>query len=422
MSKKILALLMVILVAALLAPSLAFAVEVSLTLSSNTASPGEQVTASGTADADEFVSIKVLDGAKQIIVFDAIKSDAQGHYSKSFVVPPDCSSSTLTIVAGYGENVDSQVLTISGAGGGADAIAPDWPAGSALTASGISQADLTLTWTSATDNVGVTGYKVLKDGSFYTTVASGALTCKVTGLSSSTSYTFKVEAVDAAGNWSDTGPHVTAVTKSGSGSSGGGSSSVGSGSSALPAPGATGVATVPQSASTQLFSDVPASYWGSDVIAELSDLGYISGYPDGSFKPDNTITRAELATVLVKAFQLPVASGKVFDDTANHWAQNYIAGSYAAGIVSGYSESSFGPDDPVTREQIAVMIVKAAKISGATEDIPFADGDNTSAWAKDSLAAVVQNGIMKGYPDNTFAPKHQATRAEAVMVIANALK
>ena len=150
-------------------------------------------------------------------------------------------------------------------------------------------------------------------------------------------------------------------------------------------------------------------------------LGAISGYPDSTFKPDNTITRAEFATVLVKAFQLAPKEGRVFADTANSWAKDYISTAAAYNIVSGYSDSHFGLDDPVTREQIASMVVKASKLSPVNEEPSFTDSADISAWAKEAVATVVKGGIMKGNPDNSFRPGAYATRAEAVTVIVNAL-
>ena len=91
------------------------------------------------------------------------------------------------------------------------------------------------------------------------------------------------------------------------------------------------------------------------------------------------------------------------------------------GIVNGYDENTFGPDDTITREQMAVMIVKAAKLTPVPGDLSFADGHTISDWARESMAAAVQNGIITGYPDNTVRPQGNATRAEAVTVIMNAL-
>ncbi len=170
------------------------------------------------------------------------------------------------------------------------------------------------------------------------------------------------------------------------------------------------------------FSDVPASYWASSVIAEVYSLGCISGYPDGTFRPNKSITRAEFVTMLVKAFKLPVATSIFFDDTVRHWARDYIGTALHAGIATGYRAISFGPDDPITREQMAVMIAKAAKLKASVAESYFNDRGDSSAWARSALAAVAQFGMMMGYPDGSFHPRQQATRAEAVAAIVNALK
>lgn len=169
------------------------------------------------------------------------------------------------------------------------------------------------------------------------------------------------------------------------------------------------------------LSDIKG-HWAEKFITELVASGAIGGYPDGTFKPDQSISRAEFATILVKAFHLPEQTGKVFDDTAGHWAEKFIATAAAHGIVSGYSDTAFGPDDPITREQMAVMIVKAARLAENQNGKAFADADQVSAWARNAVATASQHQIINGYPDNTFRPQNSATRAEAVTVIIKALK
>lgn len=107
-----------------------------------------------------------------------------------------------------------------------------------------------------------------------------------------------------------------------------------------------------------IFSDI-SGHWAEEYIRQLQLNKSASGYPDGTFQADNFISRAEFVTMLVKSLQLSPKTGKVFVDTANHWAQNYIATAEDHGIVSGYDTTSFGPDNPITREQMAVMIIKA---------------------------------------------------------------
>jgi hypothetical protein len=154
----------------------------------------------------------------------------------------------------------------------------------------------------------------------------------------------------------------------------------------------------------------------------MVDQGVTRGYPDGTFKPDNNITRAEFAVLLVKAFTLGKKDGKIFADTANHWAKDDIATAASDGIVGGYDVERFGPDDLITREQMASMIVRAKKLPVTEESLSFADTGDISAWAKNALATATKYGLINGYPDNTVRPIGNATRAEAVTAIYNTLK
>ncbi|HCF50277.1 MAG TPA: hypothetical protein DER60_08350, partial [Syntrophomonas sp.] len=108
--------------------------------------------------------------------------------------------------------------------------------------------------------------------------------------------------------------------------------------------------------------------------------------------------------------------------TANHWAKKEIAIANALGIVTGYDANTFGPDDSITREQMAVMVVKAAKLTPETGSTTFADNSQISAWAVDAVATAFNNQLINGYEDNTYRPGKGASRAEAVTVILNALK
>jgi hypothetical protein len=161
-------------------------------------------------------------------------------------------------------------------------------------------------------------------------------------------------------------------------------------------------------------------HWAEKPIYELVALGAVSGYPDGSFKPDSSIMRAEFATILVQAFKLEARSGQTFADTAQHWAKDSISTAAAHGIVSGYSADSFGPDDLITREQMAVMISKAANLPAA-QGKSFSDSAQIADWAQAAVAAASSKNIISGYPDNSFRPKANAKRAEAVSVIIKAI-
>jgi len=165
-------------------------------------------------------------------------------------------------------------------------------------------------------------------------------------------------------------------------------------------------------------------HWAENLITRLVRLGSISGYPDGTFKPNNNITRGEFATILVETYGLTqkTGGGKTFKDTEQHWAKEYISIAASHGILKGYSDTEFGPDDKITREQMAVMIVNAAKAEQNAAATAFQDQDKVSSWAAEAVKAATKAGIIQGYPDNTFKPQNNATRAEAVTVILNSLR
>lgn len=170
----------------------------------------------------------------------------------------------------------------------------------------------------------------------------------------------------------------------------------------------------------ELPADV-VGHWARESIAQLIETGIVSGYPDGSFQPDKTVTRAEFTVMLLKALKLEQKSGPVFKDTATHWAKDAIASAAAYGLVKGYDQNNFGPDHLITREQAAVMIAGAAKLEAAQEVLEFTDAGQISAWAISGVAAAATGKILTGYPDNSFRPQGKLTRAEAAAIIAKLL-
>lgn len=161
-------------------------------------------------------------------------------------------------------------------------------------------------------------------------------------------------------------------------------------------------------------------HWAEKSILALVQRGAINGYQDNTFKPKNKITRAEFATILVKALDLKDTDGKVFKDTEKHWAKDNIAIANAHGIVNGYDSTSFGPNDPITREQMAAMVVKAFDLKHEKPNTKFKDQDKVTKWAVESVETAIAQGIMSGY-NNNINPQANANRAEAVTVVAKAL-
>lgn len=165
-----------------------------------------------------------------------------------------------------------------------------------------------------------------------------------------------------------------------------------------------------------------AGHWAQESIVKLMQAGVTNGYTNGSFQPEKEVSRAEFTVMLVKALKLEPKQETVFKDTASHWAKDSIATASAHGIISGYDQNSFGPDDKITREQAAVIITRAAKLQAGGQVLSFSDAKQVSPWALSGVTAVVGNSYMGGYPDNSFRPQGFTSRAEAAVIIAQLLK
>ncbi len=165
-----------------------------------------------------------------------------------------------------------------------------------------------------------------------------------------------------------------------------------------------------------------AGHWAQESIVKLMQAGVTNGYTNGSFQPEKEVSRAEFTVMLVKALKLEPKQETVFKDTASHWAKDSIATASAHGVISGYDQNSFGPDDKITREQAAVIITRAAKLQAGGQVLSFSDAKQVSPWALSGVTAVVGNSYMGGYPDNSFRPQGFTSRAESAVIIARLLK
>ena len=115
---------------------------------------------------------------------------------------------------------------------------------------------------------------------------------------------------------------------------------------------------------------------------------------------------------------MKMTPGPVYGDCNGHWANDYISTVSANNVISGYSQNSFGPDDSITREQAAVIIARAGKLSNSSPIAAFSDSSQISPWAQAGFAAAIQSGFFTGYGDGTLQPRGSLTRAEAAVIIA----
>ena len=169
------------------------------------------------------------------------------------------------------------------------------------------------------------------------------------------------------------------------------------------------------------FTDI-RGHWAEASILKMAEKGTVSGYVDGSFMPNSPITRAEFTAILVHALGLTEQEGKTFTDMTTHWARQDVSTAYAYGIIHGYDADTFVPDALITREQMAVMLMNALQWESSPVGRTFTDQSEISIWAQSAFAAVVENGIMTGYADNSIKPQAYATRAEAVATISRSLE
>jgi len=424
----------------------------------------------------------------------------------------------------------------------ADTTAPIWTEGF-LTVSNRGTTHMTWSWRGASDDTGVTAYRIDRNGVPGEPIAADALTeaggwnsFTVTGLTPGTTYVFKVEAGDAAGNWSTDGPAVTAATRAvstpptppadateepednaepeepadgetaepvrmepledteaapivgkGIGDNAdvrpasrvyrvtfteGGASVDGT---AEPAPVRITLAYDGDGVDETLlgvyrfneetglweyvggdldresglisadvtreglyavmeydmtFEDVPADHWAHTALKQLAARHIVKGVGENAFAPASRATRAEFAALLARALRLSAGDepAPFTDVAADAWYAKELAAAHAAGLVNGLTIGSFAPDEPVSREQMAAMLARAYAYRKGEPHVPsgdqldgYADGADVSGWARYTVNAVIELGLMRGKDADRFAPLDEATRAETAMVIWNLL-
>lgn len=167
---------------------------------------------------------------------------------------------------------------------------------------------------------------------------------------------------------------------------------------------------------TSLIWDI-SGHWAEASIRALIDAGIVKGEPDGSFRPAQLVTRAEFCVFLARAFNLSGSGTLNFVDTRNHWARGYIATAVENGVMQGYSSEYFGPDDYISREQMAAAITNTIVLSSPGNGLDFRDAGDISPWAYSAVAACTAAGIITGDQNGYFHPQDYASKAEAATII-----
>ena len=172
------------------------------------------------------------------------------------------------------------------------------------------------------------------------------------------------------------------------------------------------------------FSDVKAGDWFYDAVLYTYENGLMSGTGAAAFSPNQTLTRAMVAQVLYSMEGAPAGGTSTFTDVAaGTWYASAVNWAAANGVVSGYGDGTFGPNDNVTREQVAMILYSFAKskgydVSEKASLSSFADMSSVSTYAQEAMSWAAGAGLISGMGNNTIVPQGSATRAQfAVMLM-----
>jgi len=195
------------------------------------------------------------------------------------------------------------------------------------------------------------------------------------------------------------------------GSSGGGGKNIAIPNVTVP----VDISTPVSAKSTQPYTDI-SSHWAEQDIISMNEAGYINGYEDGTFRPDQNITRAEFVKILSSVLRLDKKEGNQFNDvTADKWFYGYVYAAYDAGLINGVSENEFSPEEYITRQDAVVILQRILKLSGS-QALDFEDKDDVALYAQEAVAAFTSHGILNGYNGKVY-PKNPLTRAETAVLL-----
>lgn len=174
---------------------------------------------------------------------------------------------------------------------------------------------------------------------------------------------------------------------------------------------------------SEIFTDVSANYWAKAAIQYVYAGGLMTGVSDTAFAPEATTTRAMIVSMLARMENVTSAADAGFADVAaDDWYATAVNWAAANGIVSGISDDTFAPNDPITREQLAAILMNYSAWKGedtnARADLSaYSDAASVSAWAADAMGWAVEEGLIKGMSETTLVPEGSATRAQVAAIL-----
>ena len=168
------------------------------------------------------------------------------------------------------------------------------------------------------------------------------------------------------------------------------------------------------------FPDVSDTGWYIKAIEYVCTNGLMAGYSNGKFGPNDTLTRAQFAQIIYNKEGQPSAGGGKFSDVTTGWYADAVNWAAAEGIVAGVGGGKFAPDQPITRQDLAVMLWRyAGNPEPRKSELDFSDAGKVSGYAQEALCWANENGIVNGKGNRVLDPKGKATRAEAAQMLKN---
>lgn len=160
-------------------------------------------------------------------------------------------------------------------------------------------------------------------------------------------------------------------------------------------------------------------HWASKQIEEWIEKGLIQGYPDGSFRPGNTATRAEFMALINRTFGFVDTGTVAFSDAKeSDWFLADVSKAVRAGYIEGYPDGTVKPGNPISRQEVVTVVARLLGLAPDAESaIKFADAARMPLWSKGYIGAASREGYVDGYPDGTFKPEARVTRAELVTIL-----
>ena len=162
------------------------------------------------------------------------------------------------------------------------------------------------------------------------------------------------------------------------------------------------------------------THWAKETIQSAIASGDVNGYPNLTFKPDQSISRAEFFAMINNTFNYETVSDATYSDVdANAWYANDVAIATHENYVNGYTNGTMKPELSISRQEVAMILNNLLSLSPVASTSIFTDAAQIPAWSNDSIIAIEEAGIINGYPDGSFRPTASITRAEALVSILN---